>query len=292
MYIDDFIKYLTFEKKFSRHTILAYQSDLHQYSEFCYNLDAPKNVNLNYKIVRQWIVSLIESGISPRTVNRKITTLHTYYRYLQRECIIAKNPMQKVLSPKMKKTLPFFVENKQINELLDSKDIFGNDFEGVRNQLIIEIFYLTGIRLSELLNIQITDIDLSNLSLKVIGKRNKERIVPLSLSLKNLVNDYFDKRAEVNPKCNYLFLTKKGVKVYEKLVYRIVIGYLSLVSTIEKKSPHVLRHTFATHMLNNGADLNTIKELLGHANLSATQIYTHNSFERIKQVYKQAHPRA
>lgn len=291
MYFDDFIRYLTFEKKFSPHTILAYKNDLNQYSGFCQGV-CGNNVNLNYRIIRQWIVSLVESGIKPRSVNRKITTLKTYYRFLQRESLIAQNPMQKILSPKMNKTLPFFIEKKQINGLLDDKDLFGEDFEGTRNKLIIEIFYLTGIRLSELVNIRIGDIDLSSPSVKVIGKRNKERIIPLGLNSRKLIEGYMEKRAGINPESNYLFLTGKGIKVYEKLVYRVVTGYLNLVSTIEKKSPHVLRHTFATHMLNNGADLNAIKELLGHVTLSATQVYTHNTFEKIKQVYKQAHPRA
>lgn len=292
MYIESFIKYLTFEKKFSHHTILAYKNDLQQYSEFCLSCSTLPDLNENYKIIRYWIVSLIENKITPRSVNRKITTLKSYYRFLQREGIIAINPMQKILSPKIKKTLPFFVEKKQINELIDSKDIFGSDYEGSRNRLIIELFYMTGIRLSELINLKLGDIDLSSLTIKVLGKRNKERIIPIGIIFKRTIEKYLLKRTEINMENNFLFLTKKGSKIYEKLVYRIVTGYLALISTIDKKSPHVLRHTFATHMLNNGAELNAIKELLGHANLSATQIYTHNTFEKIKQVYKQAHPRA
>lgn len=292
MYIEKFIGYLTFEKKFSHHTILAYKNDLQQYSEFCLLNSAIPELNEDYKIIRHWIVSLIEKEITPRSVNRKITTLKSYYRFLQRDGIIALNPMQKILSPKMKKTLPFFVEKKQINELLDSKDIFGTDYVGSRNRLIIELFYMTGMRLSELINLKLADIDLSSLTIKVLGKRKKERIIPINITFKNTIVEYLSERSGMQPANNFLFLTKKGSKVYEKLIYRVVTEYLNLISTIDKKSPHVLRHTFATHMLNNGADLNAIKELLGHANLSATQIYTHNTFEKIKQVYKQAHPRA
>lgn len=292
MYIEDFIKYLRYEKRFSEHTILAYSNDLRQYSEFCAGENILAERNTDHRIIRQWIVNLMENQISPRSVNRKITTLKSYYKFLLRESILLKNPMDKILSPKTKKTLPFFVEKKQINELLDQEDIFGHDFEGTRNRLIIEMFYFTGMRLSELTKLKLKDIDLPSLSLKVLGKRNKERIIPFHLSLKKSIEEYLTKRVESGAVNEFVFSTAKGAKIYEKLVYRIVTKYLELVTTIDKKSPHVLRHTFATHMLNNGADLNAIKELLGHANLSATQIYTHNTFEKLKTIYKQAHPRA
>lgn len=292
MYIEKFLKYLKFEKRFSEHTILAYCSDLRQYTEFCKTENITAELNIDYRVIRQWIVSMMENQITPRSVNRKITTLKSFYRFLMKEGIIGSNPMDRILSPKTKKTLPFFVEKKQINKLLDDVDFFGEDFEGSRNRLMIEMFYMTGIRLSELINLTLRDIDPAALSVKVLGKRNKERIVPFPLSFKIRIEEYLAKRAEINSNSEFLFITAKGAKIYEKLVYRVVLKYLELVTTIDKKSPHVLRHTFATHMLNNGADLNAIKELLGHANLSATQVYTHNTFEKIKNIYKQAHPRA
>jgi integrase/recombinase XerC len=201
--------------------------------------------------------------------------------------------MDKVISPKTSKKLPSFVEEVQINKLLDEFD-FGNDFDGIRNKIIIEMFYNTGMRLSELIGIKDHDLDLNKCTVKVLGKRNKERILPLQLSFVKNLKEYKKNRTTEFPEIQhgYFFVTDKGNKLYEKFVYRIVNKYLNLVTTIEKKSPHILRHTFATHMLNNGADLNTIKELLGHANLAATQVYTHNTFEKLKTIYKQAHPRA
>jgi integrase/recombinase XerC len=212
---------------------------------------------------------------------------------LLREKVVVTNPMNKVISPKTEKKLPVFVEEKQMESLLEQIE-FGNDYEGRRDKMILELFYFTGIRLSELISIKYTDIDHSQCTVKVLGKRNKERIVPLTKKFDELLKEYINfKEKEFEKNQNeYLFVTKKGEQIYTKLVYRIVHKYLESVTTIDKKSPHVLRHTFATHMLNNGADLNAIKEFLGHANLSATQVYTHNTFEKIKKVYKQTHPRA
>lgn len=238
-------------------------------------------------------MQMMENDISARTVNRKIATLRTYYKFLLRRDLIKKNPMDKVLAPKQEKKLPEFVEMEKMNELLDVYD-FGDDFPGIRNRLMIEMFYVTGMRRAELINLKDPDLDTRGLTIKVLGKRRKERLIPFTNELKRNIEHYLDARERTfgRPDMDYFFITEKGNRIYEKLVYRIVNRHLDLVTTIEKKSPHILRHTFATHMLNKGADLNAIKELLGHANLSATQIYTHNTFEKLKQIYKQAHPRA
>jgi integrase/recombinase XerC len=240
-------------------------------------------------LIRSWIVSLMEQKISSRSVNRKITTLKTFYKFLLRQKVVADNPMLKIQSPKTSKRLPVFVEKEKMDILLDNIE-FGNDEEGVRNKLIIEMFYSTGMRLSELINLKHKNVDLSSGQLKVLGKRNKERIIPFNNELKSKIEEYLNTQKRKTNET--LFTTADGKKMYEKLVYKIVKQYLSLVTTIDKKSPHVLRHTFATHMLNNGADLNSIKELLGHANLSATQVYTHNTVEKLKNIHKQAHPKA
>jgi integrase/recombinase XerC len=234
----------------------------------------------------------MESGNSSRTVNRKISALKSYFRYLMREGHIQVNPLNKVLSPKTEKKLPVFIREAQMDQLLDEVN-FGDDMPGLRNRMIIETFYNTGIRRAELINLRLRDIDFGSRVFRVTGKRNKERIVPMSENFAALVQGYIEKRNATFPgNEESLFLTIAGKKIYPRLVYRIVTSFLSLVTTSEKKSPHVLRHTFATHMLNKGADLNAIKELLGHASLSATEVYTHNTFEKLKSVYKQAHPRA
>ena len=289
MYKEKFINYLSSEKRFSNHTIVAYSTDLSQFAQFLAdNFQIKDQVSqINFQIVRNWIASLLEEGVSPRSVNRKISTLKTYFRYLIREQIILESPMLKVVAPKSKKRLPVFIEEYQIESLLNEVK-FDDGFVGERDKLIIELFYVTGIRLSELINIKVSDVDYNNNLIKVLGKRNKERLIPLSVSIINNIK-LFTKKNDVN---NYLFTNLGGTKVYTKLVYRVVKKYIGKISSINKKSPHILRHTFATHMLNNGADINAIKELLGHANLSATQVYTHNTIEKLKSVYKQAHPRA
>ncbi len=294
MYKDLFIKYLQFEKRFSTNTVKSYQNDLTQFVIYIndqYSITSPESVN--EKIIRSWIVDLMEKEYSSLSVNRKISTLKTFYKFLLRQGYIKINPMDKVVSPKNKKKLPLFVEEKQIAVLLDDLT-FGDNFSGIRNRTIIETFYNTGIRLSELIGITNADIDLYNNTIKVLGKRQKERIIPIHAAFAKSLKNYIQiKNSEFTDcKHDFFFVTDKGEKLYERFVYRVVNKYLTLVTTIEKKSPHVLRHTFATHMLNHGADLNAIKELLGHANLSATQVYTHNTFEKLKTIYKQAHPRA
>ena len=235
----------------------------------------------------------MDNNISARTVNRKITTLKSFYKFLMREGIVDASPMDKILTPRQSKKLPEFVEVEKMNELLDKFE-FGDDFQGMRNRLIIELLYATGMRRAELIQITDQDFDLHKFTVKVLGKRNKERLIPFTKELKQNIEQYISSRntfLEIS-ETDYFFVTNRGRKLYGKFVYRVVRKHLELITTIEKKSPHILRHTFATHMLNRGADLNAIKELLGHANLSATQIYTHNTFEKLKQIYKQAHPRA
>lgn len=286
---EKFINYLSSEKRFSVHTITSYSNDINQFFLFLseeYKITSELS-EVNFQIVRSWIASLLEQGVTPRSVNRKISTLKTYFKFLIREGVIQESPMLKVVAPKSKKRLPLFVEEDQIESLLNGVE-FDDGFIGERDKLIIELFYVTGIRLSELMSIKISDLNFDNNLVKVLGKRNKERLIPLSTRIVKELQ-FFIENYKID---NYLFTNLGGTKVYTKLVYRVVNKYIGKISSINKKSPHILRHTFATHMLNNGADINAIKELLGHANLSATQVYTHNTIEKLKSVYKQAHPRA
>jgi integrase/recombinase XerC len=237
------------------------------------------------------LAQLMSDGITPRSVNRKITALRSFYKFLVREKRIRSNPMDRIQGPRVSHRLPSFVEEKQMDMLFDEVD-FGEDYPGIRNRLIVAMLYHTGMRLSELTGIRDGDIRLAELTIRVIGKRNKERILPLTVGLKELITRYLELRANNFPVAQSFFLTDKGKPVYSRLVYRVVNKALDSVTTLSKKSPHVIRHTFATHMLNRGADLNAIKELLGHANLAATQVYTHNTFDKLRKVYKRAHPRA
>jgi integrase/recombinase XerC len=290
-----FLDYIAYEKRYSLHTINAYRSDLDQFFNF---LDHQYNFSDIYKVdhqvIRSWLVSLIEEGNTPRTVNRKITTLKSYFKYLIKEGLVNENPMSRVIAPKTSQRLPVFVEQESMNTLFDKVN-FGEGYPAVRDRLILELFYATGMRLSELINLKDTDLDLFKNTLKVTGKRNKQRIIPFMNNMVSMLGNYLEIKKAAFPgegQEPYLFLTNKGEKLYPKMVYRMVHQYLDQVTTISKRSPHVIRHTFATHMLNNGADLNAIKEILGHANLAATQVYTHNTIEKLKSIYKQAHPRA
>ncbi|MEO6902054.1 MAG: tyrosine-type recombinase/integrase [Bacteroidia bacterium] len=286
---DSFIQYLQYEKRFSKHTITAYSQDINSFFTYLTTTYQISQLSeITHSIIRSWIVYLMEQQITPRSINRKISTLKSFYKYMLRQNIVAENPMLKVQGPKTSKKLPVFIEKDKMNLLLD-KTNFGTDAEGLQQQLILEMFYHTGMRLSELSNLKTNDVDLYNSQLKVLGKRNKERIIPFNGELKALIGNYMN--SHLTPTSEYFFSSKSGEKLYPKFVYRVVNKYLSLISTQHKKSPHVLRHTFATHMLNNGADLNSIKELLGHASLSATQIYTHNTVEKLKNIHKQAHPK-
>lgn len=290
---DAFIKYLRYEKRMSAHTVSAYESDLDQFYFYLKNVYSVSEItHVNHSIIRSWIVSLMENKISARSVNRKISTLKSYYKFLLREKILELNPMHKIQAPKSPKRLPVFIEESKMNALVEDVK-FEDDFEGRRNLLIIEMLYSTGIRRSELVNLKESDINFQNLTIKVLGKRNKERLIPITGGLRTLIKEYMEaKRKSIEAKTDYLFLTEKGNQIYPAAVYRIVRKLLEQVTTLSKKSPHVLRHTFATHLLNNGANLNAIKELLGHANLSATQVYTHNTIEKLKNVYLKAHPKA
>ncbi len=294
MVVEKFIEYITFEKRFSKHSIEAYKSDIDQFWEYCHTVyDIKDPAKINHLIIRSWIVSLIEKEISNPSINRKLSSLKSYFRFLLKDDIITANPFNKVISPKTSSRLPQFVENKPINQLLDQTK-FEPDHSGIRAKTIIELFYATGMRLSELINIKENDINFNEGLIKVMGKRNKERLIPFGNKLSYSLNHYLQiKREEIRgPEVNtYLFVTEKGKKLYPRLIYRIVNSYLAKVTTIKKKSPHVLRHTFATHMLNHGADLNAIKDILGHANLNATQIYTHNTIEQLKSIHHKSHPR-
>ena len=288
MYIEDFIDYVKSEKRYSKYTVVSYITDLNQFFRFLhkeYQISDPKIIK--FKIIRNWITLMLDSNLKPSTVKRKISSLKTYFKFLLINKYIDLNPTLKIVSPKSSKKLPVFVEKDKMDNLFDS-NFFEDHFEGKRNRLIIELFYLTGIRLSELINIQLLDVDFTNSQIKVLGKRNKERMIPITHQtlkiISNFISCYQIKK--------YLFCEENGNRLYPKKVYRIVNKYLEKISSLQKKSPHILRHTFATHMLNNGADINAIKEILGHANLSATQIYTHNSIKKLKNVHKQAHPKA
>lgn len=294
--VEGFISYISKEKRFSRHTLTAYTKDLDQFIIHVRdNLEINEIQDVDHHDIRSWIISILEDDkLQPISVNRKISCLRSFYKYLIRNEIVVKNPMLRITSLKTKKKLPLFLEQSQMQSLLDGLE-FGEDFAGVRDKLIVELLYCTGMRRAELIGLKTTDVNRSKNELKVLGKRNKERIIPLSANMMAVIEEYELLLADTFPHMNrqeFLLVNDNCGQITDGFVYRKVNRYLRLVTTIEKKSPHILRHTFATHMLNNGADLNAIKELLGHANLSATQVYTHNSIEKLTQIYKQAHPRA
>jgi len=291
-YQESFVNYLKFEKRCSSHTVVAYKNDLDQFVQFCIEVVGEFNVKkTDSKLVRSWIVHLMEKKLSARSVTRKITTVKSFFKYLLKELIVEKNPATYLSLPKIRKKLPNFVEENNLHHLLDD-GFFDIDFKGIRDKLIITLLYGTGIRLAELLLLKDSDFDTKKCLIKVLGKRKKERIIPYPTSINSLLDAYLNIRnIEIGFKTERLLVTENGKPVYEKLIYRVVKNSLAKVTLLEKKSPHVLRHTYATHLLNKGADLNAVKELLGHANLAATQIYTHTSFERLHDIYKQAHPR-
>lgn len=291
-YQESFFKYLKYEKRFSSHTLVAYKNDLGQFVLYCIEMSGDFNVNnISPKFIRGWVVALMESGLTPRSVNRKVSALKSFFKYLQKEEIVGENPVIHIPLPKVREKIPYFVEEENLAHLLDD-GFFEPTFEGRRDKVIIGLLYGTGIRLSELLTLKNKDINQSEYLIKVLGKRNKERIIPYPRSLNTIINGYLESRAENFGDGNiYFLLTSKGEKAYPKLIYRAVKQNLDKVTTLEKKSPHVLRHTYATHLLNRGADLNAVKELLGHSNLAATQVYTHTTFEKLQNVYKQTHPR-
>jgi integrase/recombinase XerC len=289
-----FLKYLQVEKNYSAQTLRAYGDDLRQFFAYC-GIDPHSETipTLGHRTIRAWLSHLLASGITPRSVNRKLSSLRGFYRYMSKVEACSDNPLQKVVAPKMSKKLPVFLNNTEANNMLEP-DKFPEGFFGLRDLTVISLFYFTGIRVSEMAGLETKNVNLNSLTIKVMGKGSKERLIPLHPELMEILKMYFEQKTQLFPsnQTPYLIINNTGKKSYPKMLYRIVNKYLSLVTPLEKKSPHVLRHTFATHLLNQGADINAIKELLGHANLSATQIYTHTSVQKLKEAYKQAHPRA
>jgi integrase/recombinase XerC len=286
--LDDFVRYLQIEKRYSDHTIVAYQKDISQFIEFGELKKASDVKEVNHGLVRSWIVDLIEKSVENKSVNRKLSSLRSFFKWLKKEGVVQANPLAKITGPKNAKRLPSFAKESELKpEKLAHH--FSSDFEGIRDHVIFEMFYQTGVRLSELINLK--DLDVGPESIKVLGKRNKERIIPISKDLYTLIMVYRSAKNAMEIKSSYFFVLNNGNKLYPKFVYRKINSYLGDVTNLDKCSPHVLRHTFATHMLNNGAGLETLKDLLGHANLSATQVYTHNSFAKLTNIYSQAHPR-
>jgi len=293
MFIAQFIQYLQFEKRFSQLTVTAYQNDLLQFLNFL-ALPESEFLTVTHLQVRKWMLTLMDEGNEAKTVNRKISSLRSFYRFLQRNELIKSSPMNQIKAPKIPKRLPVVITEQKMDTLLDGEFEFGEGFPGLRDRLIIELLYGTGIRLSELVGLKDEDVDSYGQQIKVLGKRNKQRIIPVHSSLAKLITEYKIQKINQNfdNKGNTLIVTDTGREIYPKFVYRTVRAVLSAVSTHDKRSPHILRHSFATSLLNRGADLNAIKELLGHSSLAATQVYTHNSVEKLKSIYKQAHPKA
>lgn len=289
---DTFLDHLRFEKRYSVHTITSYEQDLAQFQQF---LEAETGETadisgVSYQQVRAWVASLVEAKISARSINRKLSALKSFYKFLQKQGAISTNPMQKIVGPKTPKRLPEFVDEQHMQRLFSDIE-FEEGFAGLRDRLLLDLLYQTGMRRSELTGLKESDVDLNNLTLRVLGKRSKERLIPVSYELKRNLELYLSVKEERKFASGMLLVTDKGAQITGQFVYTKVKKYLAQITSIHKKSPHVLRHTFATHMLNHGADINAVKDLLGHANLSATQVYTHNTIDKLKKSYKQAHPR-
>ncbi len=286
-HISDFLAYIKHEKRYSNHTLIAYEIDLIQFKNYLISTYSEVNINnIDSSYIRSYMVELLSDGNSKSTVARKISALKSIFKYFLKKQLVSESPVSNITTPKIEKRLPSFIKETEMRQLFNGES-FSDDYNGLRDRLILSMLYQTGIRLSELIGLKRSDV--SRQEIKVTGKRNKQRIVPLSRGLQELVIEYESKAA--NNESIWFFTTDNSDKLYEKFVYRKVNYYLSMVSSKQKKSPHILRHTFATHMLNNGADLNAIKELLGHESLSATQVYTHNTFDKLKSIHKQSHPR-
>ena len=286
-----YLQYLEYEKWYSPHTIDAYRRDLSHFERFL-SESGEKTEVIDFRLIRRWVVALVAQGDTPRTVNRKIAVLRSFFKYLMKKGLITNDPMEKVELLKVDKKLPVFVSTGKMDELLDEVPADAGDFKTMRNRMILELFYMTGMRLSELIHLKERDIDLGAMTVKVFGKRNKERVIPLTASFCDALYQYLSLKKSTFPDTGWLFVLDSGKPLYERWVQRLTSHHLGTVTTMKKRSPHVLRHSFATNILDNGAELNAIKEILGHANLAATQIYTHSSLKRIQKVYQQAHPRA
>lgn len=294
MLIGKFLDYLRIEKNYSKHTITAYNKDLNEFKDFLLNDFKSSNIkNVEYKLIRSWIVSLVNNNISNRSINRKISSLKSFYKFLVKTQTIKVSPLISHSPLKQSKKIQVPFSKEEIEELLDG-DLFNNDYRGILQKTIIQFFYFTGVRRFELISIKNSNIDFDSSSLKIMGKRNKERIIPMLPSLIEVTREYMNSKIKNSIKSNndFLFQNSKGDQLSEKFVYRTVNQYFKLVSPKVKKAPHVLRHSFATHLINEGADINSVKELLGHSSLSATQVYSHTSMERIKEVFNNSHPRA
>lgn len=294
MWKEKFIQYLRNEKNYSSHTEISYLTDLTQFERFIeenQGVFAPEQVDAD--LVRIWIARLIEEGIRPISVNRKLSAVKAFFKYLKRAGVVSQNPAERISGPRTSRKLPAFVNHEDMVRILDQEAAFGDEFEEVRDHFIIELFYVTGMRRSELLGLKKSDVDSCSKTLRVTGKRNKQRIIPVSEATLEKLNRYVEIRnREVENKSPFLFVKKDGTPMYPKMIYNIIHRHLESISTLSKKSPHVLRHSFATEMLNNGAEINAVKELLGHSSLASTEIYTHITFEELKRVYHNAHPRA
>ena len=294
MLISSFLTYLQHEKRYSPHTVKSYHTDLLQFQVFLREECETELIAVITPQVRSFIVYLMDAAVSANAIGRKISTLRSFYKFMLREQALKKNPMLLIKAPKVPKRLPVFIEEVKMDLLLDSAEKFDESFSSQRDKVVLELLFGTGVRLAELLLLKENDINFYEGTIKVLGKRNKERIIPLHGPLINQIKKYIDLKLiqKFDNKNTTLIVTNTGTIAYPKLIYRIVNSYLTLISTQDKKSPHVLRHSFASSLLNRGADLNAIKELLGHSSLAATQVYTHNSVERLKSIYKQAHPKA
>ncbi len=293
MLIDSFLDYLRFERNYSENTVLAYAKDLHQFEDFVKEkkegVFIPEEVDVD--IVRNWMVSLLDEKMSSLSVNRKLSSLKSFFKFLMKQELISVDPLRFVVGPKTKKPLPYFIKDKDMENLLDDYE-FEDDFEGMRNHLMLEMLYDTGMRRSELIGLRDSDIDCNSLQIKVTGKRNKQRLIPFTEGLKRMIVAYLDARNhDVGSASGWFFVRKDGRQLSASILYYMVKNVLAVIPTLGKRSPHVLRHSFATSMLNNGAELNAVKELLGHSSLASTSIYTHTTFEELKKVYH-AHPRA
>jgi integrase/recombinase XerC len=293
-HIQSYLDYLRFEKRYSHHTIISYQTDLIDFFDFLESFFGSQDLpGIEHNHIRSWLAQLKEKGMTSKSLNRKISTLRTFFKYQVKTGKITQNPLTKVIAPKIKKRLPVFIKEEDIKKLTESLDISAENWKSLNAKMLVFLFYNTGLRLTELIHLKPGQIDFHKSVLKVLGKGNKERIIPISRQIVSILQDYQQlKKKEFESTDDYVLVTEKGKMMYPKYAYLLVKKYLGEISSLDKKSPHVLRHSFATHLMNHGADLSAVKELLGHSSLAATQVYTHNTIEKLKEVYKKAHPKA